>query len=128
MRLLSPDEHRRALFNKRPRGFLVILGLAGLDLPPRLEIEQRGKRAVFGSVEVLLHQAERDAWPLRKLAREFHGGRGELGVWNDPVRDAQRQRWRGVDRLGGEIELPRFAGADQFGQEVAPAEVAGEAD
>src|SRR4029079_562995 len=84
-RFSASHEERRALFHEGARGFLVVLGLSGLDLALRLDIEQLGQGSVLGRVEVMFHQAERNARPFRQLAREIHGGIGQLGVAHDPV-------------------------------------------
>jgi len=70
----------------------VILGLPHLDLAARFEIEQFGERSVLGGVEILLHQAKRDARAARELARELHRGGGNLGGGNDAFGDAERER------------------------------------
>ncbi len=52
--------------------------------------------------------------PAASFLRELHRGGGKLGVGNDAVGDAERERLCGVERLGGEIKLARLAGADQL--------------
>ena len=86
---LPPHKQWRTLFHERPRGFLVILGLAGLDLAPRLKVEKLPQRAILARVEILLHQAERDARPLGKFPGKLHRCVGQLGIGHDPVRDSQ---------------------------------------
>src|SRR5438270_13473917 len=97
-------KHRLALLHERPRRFLVILGPAGRDLAFRFAIEQLGERAVLGGVEILLHAAKRDARAPREFLRERKSGGAKLRVGRDAVDDAERERLRGVERLGGEIE------------------------
>ena len=66
----STGECRRAFFHECSRRFPMIIGTAGFDLTPGLEVEKLSESSVFRGVEILLHQSERDAWAPRQLPCE----------------------------------------------------------
>ena len=95
---------------------------------PRLQVEEFSQRPGFSGIEILLHQGERDTRTPRQLASELHRGVGELGVCDDAIGDAKRKRLRGIKRFSRVVEFTRLAGADELGQKITAAEVAGKSD
>ena len=66
--------------------------------------------------------------PRANLLREQHCGFDKIGIRDHAIDDAQQERVGSIERLGRIIELPRLAGADEFGEKVAATKVAGKSD
>src|SRR5262249_26902962 len=124
----SSLECRLALLDKRLGRFLVIGGFAGPRVMNRFAVETSLQRHGLGIVDVALDEAERDRWPVRQRHRQLPRGFLDLGIRRDlgdhaEIESSLRgQNWR------QEIEFARLRAAEQLGQEIGAAVVAGEAD
>ena len=106
----------------------MIIGTAGFDLMPSLEVEKLSESTVFRGIEVLLHQSERDARTSRQLPREQHRGIDEFSVGYHPIDYSEGKGLRGIQRVGCVVEFTRLAGTDKFGEKITAAKVAGKPD
>ena len=94
----------------------------------RLGVEGEGKVAAFGGVEVLLHQAKRDARTGGEAFGQRHRLVHQLGRIDGTVHDAKPLGFFAQDHVGEEVELFRLRDADELREEVGAAEIAREAD
>jgi len=121
-------EHRRALLDEGLGGFGVVGRLRRAGVVEGLGLEGKLQVAAFGSVEVLLHQPERDGGAGCEALRQGHRFLGQLRRVNSAVHDAKALGVFCEDHVGKQIQLLRLRHADQLRQEIGAAEVAGEAD
>src|SRR6185312_10436463 len=104
----------------------VVLGLAAARMAECFRVHHIAEAGALGEVHVLLHIAERDAWPTRQRQRERARGVLELGIGDQPGHEAERLRLGAAQDGRGEVELARLGGTDELCQEIAAAEIAGQ--
>src|SRR6185312_12670679 len=123
---LAPFERGRALLDESRRRRAVVLALAAARMAECFRVHHIAEAGALGEVHVLLHIAERDAWPTRQRQRERARGVLELGIGDQPGHEAERLRLGAAQDGRGEVELARLGGTDELCQEIAAAEIAGQ--
>ena len=106
----------------------MVLRHAAPHHPRRLGIEHVRQAAFLGHLHVALHVAVGDTRTARQLPRERHRFRLQRRVRDPPRREAEGNDAVGIQDLRREVELPRQGGAEEAGEKVAAAEIAGETD
>lgn len=70
---LSAAKNRFALFNERYRRVTVVLGLTAMYVMGRLKVETVIDITGHRSVQIFLHVAVSNTWPVRKSRGNFRG-------------------------------------------------------
>ena len=89
---------------------------------------ERTRSPRSGGIEVLLHQAKRDARAAGETLRQRHRFILQLFRIDGAVDDAEALGFLGKDHVGEQVELLGLGDAHELGKEICAAEVAGEAD
>src|SRR2546421_2638320 len=110
-RSLAALELRVALFEECFHSFLMILGLAGKRLTPRLAIKQLAELMRQREVQVRLDVRVRYRRPIRDALRNLLDFIFERCGRDDPVGEPNAQRFVRIDDIGKEVQLARFCGA-----------------